>query len=70
MTKQHIEITKEEAKKEYCKGNNVYVSNEKRNFWKLPASYEYSSHESAESLFYRSLPEYEGKNTFYKMIWR
>lgn len=66
MDKKLIEITEAEAKEEYCNGRNVYVSNDKRNYWKIPSSYEYGSHAPAEELFNRSVPKYEGENTFYK----
>lgn len=61
-----MEITREEAKNMYCKGKNVYISTNNRTHWKLPASYEYGSHAPAEELFYRSIPQYEGKVKFYK----
>ena len=59
------EISIEEAKVYYCKGLPVYVSNIQRTFWKLPASWEYSSHAPAEELFNRSIPKFEGENKFY-----
>ena len=67
MDKKYIEITETEAKKIYCKGENVYISNNKKNYWKLPASYEYGSHAPADKLFDRSIPEYEGINKFYRV---
>lgn len=66
MKEKYIEITESEAKALYCKGEKVYICNDKRNFWKLPASYEYSSNASAEGLFYRSVPRCEGNVRFYK----
>lgn len=61
MKKEYIEITEAEAREIYCKGENVYITNEKRTLWKLPASYEYTSNAPAKELFYRSIPECEGK---------
>ena len=61
-----IEITEDEAKERYCKYLNVYVSTNERTHWKLPASYEYSSHAPVEDLFYRSIPRNEGEVKFYK----
>lgn len=59
------EITKEQAKEEYIKGTNVYVTTDKRTMWKMPASYQYASHAPASELFYRSLPKYEGTVRFF-----
>lgn len=67
MDRKYTEITENDAKIMYCNCENVYVSTDARNLWKLPASYEYTSHASAEELFYRSVPEYEGKVTFFKV---
>ena len=68
MKNNYMEITREEAKEIYCKGNNVYICNDKRKYWKLPASYEYkySSHAPISELFERSIPKYEGETKFYK----
>ena len=66
MKNNYTEITREEAKEIYCKGNNVYICNDKRKYWKFPASYEYSSHAPISELFERSIPKYEGKTKFYK----
>lgn len=66
MKNKYIEITREEAKELYCKGNNVYICNNVRNYWKLPASYEYSSHAPIEELFNKSIPFGEGETRFYK----
>lgn len=66
MKNNYAEITREEAKEIYCKGNNVYICNDKRKYWKLPSSYEYSSHAPISELFERSIPKYEGKTKFYK----
>lgn len=66
MEKIYIEITKEEAKKLYCKSEKVYVTTNTRTHWKLPASGEYGSHAPAEELFYRSIPEYEGDVKFFR----
>lgn len=67
MDRKYIEITEKEAKTMYCKCENVYVSTDARSLWKLPASYEYGSHAPKEELFYRSIPEYEGKVAFFKV---
>lgn len=61
----YIKITEEEAKRIYCRGGKVYISNNKRTYWKLPDSYYYFSNEPAEKLFYKSIPKYEGENNFY-----
>lgn len=66
MKNNYMEITREEAKEIYCKGNNVYICNDKRKYWKLPVSYEYSSHAPISELFERSIPKYEGETKFYK----
>lgn len=66
MKNRYVEITKTEAKELYCKGNSIYISNNLRKYWKLPASYEYSSHAPAEELFNRSIPKGEGETRFYK----
>ena len=66
MKNNYMEITREEAKEIYCKGNNVYICNDKRKYWKLPASYEYSNHAPISELFERSIPKYEGETKFYK----
>ena len=66
MKNNYMEITREEAKEIYCKGNNVYICNDKQKYWKLPASYEYSSHAPISELFERSIPKYEGETKFYK----
>ena len=62
----YIEITKEEAKARYIDGEYVYISNDKRQYWRMPASYEYASHAPVNELFLRGLPENEGENRFYK----
>lgn len=59
-------ITREEAKNIYCKGENVYITTNSREYWKIPASYEYGSHAPAEELFNSSIPQYEGNVEFYK----
>lgn len=66
MNNNYTEITREEAKELYCKGNNIYICNNSRKYWKLPASYEYGSHAPAEELFSRSIPFGEGETRFYK----
>ena len=60
-------ITPDTAKQLYCKSYPVYVSTNCRQYWKLPAAYEYSSHAPQEELFYRSIPEYEGEVKFYAL---
>ena len=67
MEVKYIEITENEAKILYYGGENVYVSTNARTHWKLPASYEYASHAPKEELFYRSIPECEGKVAFFKI---
>ena len=66
MENNYTEITREEAKNLYCKGNSIYICNNSRKYWKLPESYEYSSHAPAEELFNRSIPTGEGETKFYK----
>ena len=67
MKNDYVEISKEEARELYCEGNNnVYICNNKRKYWKLPASYQYSSHAPVTELFERSIPKYEGDTKFYK----
>ena len=65
----YIEITKDEAKEIYCHSYNeyarVYLCNNQREFWKMPASYEYGSHASGSELFYRSIPWGEGETKFF-----
>lgn len=68
MEYRFVKITEEEAKKLYCHTENVYVSTNKREHWRLPPSYHYASHASDESLFYRSIPEYEGTVEFFKAV--
>lgn len=67
MEAKYIEITKEEAKIIYCNCEKVYVTTDERKMWRLPTSYEYNSHAPIEELFYRSIPEYEGKVRFFKL---
>ena len=62
----YTKISKEEAKELYCKNNDIYICSNKRKYWKLPASYEYSSHAPITELFERSVPKYEGDVKFYK----
>ena len=66
MSMNYIEISKEEAKKLYCYGENIYITNGKRTFWRLPSPDAYGSHAPAEQLFHRSIPFYEGDTKFYK----
>lgn len=58
-------ITKDEALRLYCRGCYIYVTNDKRTNCKIPPSYDYGSHASQESLFYRGLPKGEGENKFF-----
>ena len=67
MEVKYTEITENEAKTLYCSSEKVYVSTNARKYWKLPASYEYGSHAPKEELFYRSIPECEGKVAFFKI---
>ena len=62
----YTEISQDEAKQLYIKCKKVYVSTNSRKYWQLPPASAYSSHAPASSLFYRSLPEYEGEITYYK----
>lgn len=62
------EVSKGDAKELYCKGNNIYICNNKRKYWKLPASYQYSSHAPISELFERSIPKYEGEIKFYAEV--
>lgn len=61
----YIEISKEKAKENYCDGKKIFISNNERNYWKMPSSSEYGSHASIEDLFYRGIPMYEGDNKFF-----
>ena len=67
MENRYVEITKAEAKTVYCNCERVCISTDARELWKLPASYEYGSHAPVEELFYRSIPEHEGKVRFFKI---
>lgn len=64
-TIEYTEITEIEAKEIYCKGLQIYVSTDKRDFVKNPCSGDYGSHAPAEQLFYRSIPKGEGDNRYY-----
>lgn len=66
MPGNYTAITKSEAKELYRKGTDVFICNDKRHYWKLPASYEYSSHAPTEELFERSIPCGEGDTKFYR----
>ena len=48
-------ITKEEVNEIYCKGGQIYTSEDGVNFHRVPSSGEYGSHASTEELFYRSI---------------
>ena len=52
--KNYIEITEVEAKEIYCKGGQIYTSDNGTDFFRVPCSYEYGSSAPAEQLFYRS----------------
>ena len=67
MKKNYIEITEAEAKEIYCKGGQIYITNNKRTFWRVPCTYEYGSHATSESLFKRSIPEYEGETKYFRV---
>ncbi len=67
MAVKYTEITENEAKTLYCSGEKVYISTDAREHWKMPSSWEYGSHAPKEELFYRSIPQYEGKTTFFKV---
>ena len=56
-------ITKEEAKEIYCKGEQIYTSEDGINFYKVPSSGDYGSHATTEELFYRST---SGSKNLYK----
>lgn len=64
-TTEHKEITEAEAKEIYCKGGQIYITNDKREFWRVPCSGEYGSHETTEQLYYRSIPKGEGQNRYF-----
>ena len=64
--KQYIEIPINVAITAYGLGKDIYVCTDHRNFWKLPATYEYSSHAPASELFYNGLPFNEGAIRFFK----
>lgn len=69
MENRYVKITEEEAKELYCHGaNDVYLSTDKRQHWKMPPSYYYASHAPEEDLFYRTIPEWEGNVEFFKAI--
>ena len=63
--REYTEITEAEAKEIYCKGEQIYITNDKREFWRVPCSVEYGSHESTEQLYYRSIPKREGQNRYF-----
>lgn len=50
----YVEITEAEAKEIYCKGGQIYTSEDGKEFYRVPCSYEYGSTLPAEQLFYRS----------------
>ena len=60
-----IEISREDAKSKYCKCERVWVTTNAREYWKLPAIYEYGSHAPACELFHRSIPDNEGEVKFF-----
>ena len=59
------QVTREKAQELYESGASVYVTNDMRSNWKMPASYEYSSHAPAKELFNRSEPKFEGENRYF-----
>lgn len=69
MENKYTEISKEEAKLIYTHNMNeyarIYICNSKREYWRMPASYEYGSHAPAEELFHRSIPWGEGEARFF-----
>ena len=61
----YIEITELEAKGIYCGGEQIYITNDKREFFRVPCSGDYGSHAPAEVLYTRSVPTHEGKIKFF-----
>ena len=64
----YIEISEEEAKELYCKGDKVYITNRMKTMWKMPATYEFNSLVPAEQLFYRLLSSGGNETKFYKLV--
>ena len=64
-TTEYKEITEVEAKEIYCNDRQIYITNDKRNLWRVPCSGEYGSHEPTEQLYYRSIPKGEGQNIYF-----
>ena len=58
-------VTLAEAKKEYCNGNEVFILTEEKDMYTLPSTDKYGSHDNAENLFYRGLPERQNGIEFY-----
>lgn len=58
-------VTLAEAKKEYCNGNEVYILTEEKDMYTLHSTDKYGSHDNAENLFYRGLPERQDSIEFY-----
>ena len=61
----YIEITETEAKEIYCSGNQIYVTTDQKELFKVPCSGDYGSHAPAEVLYYRSVPKNEGNVKFF-----
>lgn len=69
MENRYVKITEAEAKELYCHGaNDVYLSTDKREHWRMPPSYHFASHAPDEDLFYRAIPEFEGNVDFFKAV--
>lgn len=61
------EITSKEAFRNYCHGQSVYITTDRRKLWRLPASYEFGSHAPASELFFRCVPDNEGEVKYFKV---
>lgn len=51
---EYVEITEADAKLIYCDGGRIYTSENGKDFYRVPCSYEYNSTLPVEQLFYRS----------------
>lgn len=60
----YIKITEAEAKENYCKGEQIYTSENGADFYRVPLSYEYGSHAPVEVLYNRSIRKTD-KTKFY-----
>lgn len=58
------EVSRQEAKKAYCNGVDVYAIKDGK-LCRIPPSYLYSSGAPASELFHRSLPYYNYKDKLY-----